>query len=80
MKRRSCIALIGGALGGALLGSAGCAGHRDPTPAGEPAATADTAPAKAAPLFSAKTFDEKPVSLSQFRGKRAVLLNFYGNY
>lgn len=37
-------------------------------------------PGDPAPAFTAQTIDGKKVSLADYRGKSAVLLNFYANF
>ncbi len=36
-------------------------------------------PGKPAPAFKAQTVEGKPISLAAYKGKSAVLLNFYSN-
>lgn len=45
-----------------------------------PRSAAEPAVGKAAPGFSGQTIDGKKISLAAYRGKTAVLLNFYANY
>ncbi len=45
-----------------------------------PRSAAEPVVGKPAPGFSAQTVDGKKISLAGYRGKKAVLLNFYANY
>ena len=59
-----------GALAAAALGLTGLASLR---------LNAAPSVGKAAPAFAAQTVDGKKVSLASYKGKSAVLLNFYSN-
>ena len=71
-KNRTMAAVVAAAAAGTMLAMTGSFAPR-------PSAAAAPGAGKPAPAFSAATVDGKKVSLASFKGKSAVLLNFYSN-